>query len=81
MIDYENDANFAGNSLGAPGKVAGIDAEGAVFLIAAASAHEMDTLSSNAGVGWLTTFLKRSGDCEYEWLLTLVYFCPHLFLR
>ena len=37
-----------------------VEAQGAVFGVAAADADEMDSLVANSCVGWLTTFLKGS---------------------
>ena len=59
---YDDDAHFAGHALGAPGEVAGVDAQGTVFLVAAARADEMDTLGTDTGVGGLAAFLECSVD-------------------
>jgi len=64
MEGYANDTDFAGDALRAPGEVARFEAEGTVFLIAAACADEMDTLGADSGLGRLTTFLKRSACCQ-----------------
>ena len=64
MEEYANDTDFAGYTFRAPGEVAGFETEGAVFLVAAACADEMDTLGADSGLGWLTTFLKGSACCQ-----------------
>jgi len=56
------DTDFAGNALGAPGEVAGLETQGAVFFVAAAGADKMDALVADSGVGWLAAFLKCSAD-------------------
>ncbi len=60
MVGYDDDADLAGDAFAAPGEVAGFEAQGAVLGVAAAGADEMDSLAADAGVGWLTTFLKGS---------------------
>ena len=60
MEGYTNDADFAGYAFGAPGKVAGIEAESTVFGVATTGADEMDTFSADTGVGWLTTLFEGS---------------------
>ena len=62
MEGYANNADFAGYAFGAPGKVAGIEAESTVFGVTTTRADEMDTFSANTGVGWLTALFKGS-DC------------------
>ncbi len=57
---HDDHSHFAGHSLGAPAEVAGVDAEGAVFGVAAAGAHEMDAFVADSRVGWLATFLESS---------------------
>ena len=60
MEGYANDADFAGYAFGAPGKVAGIEAESTVFGVTTTRADEMDTFIANTGVGWLTALFKGS---------------------
>lgn len=60
MERHIEDANFASDAFGAPGEIAGVDAEGTEFLVAAADADEMDALGTDTGVGWLTAFLEGS---------------------
>lgn len=63
MEGYANDSDFARYSLRAPGEVAGVETEGAVFLVSSAGTDEMDTFGANTGVGWLTTFFECPGCC------------------
>lgn len=60
MVGDGNDTDFASDSFGSPGEVAGVETEGAILLVATSDADEMDSLVSNTGVGWLTTLLKGS---------------------
>jgi len=60
MICDDDDADLAGDTLAAPREIAGFEAQGTVFSVAAAGADEMDALGTNASVGWLATFLEGS---------------------
>lgn len=60
MVGDDNDTDFASDSFRAPREIAGFKTEGTVFLVSTSCAHEMDSLGSDTGVGWLTTFLKGS---------------------
>lgn len=60
MEGHGDDTDFAGNAFRTPGKITRIQAEGAVFGVAAASADKMDTFVANTGIGWLTAFLESS---------------------
>ena len=62
MVGHGYDTHFAGYTFRAPGEVAGVEAEGTVFGVAAAGADKMDTLSTDSGVGWLTAFLECSAE-------------------
>ena len=62
MEGHANDADFSGNAFGAPREVTGFEAETAVFGVTTTGADQMDTLSANTGVGWLTAFLKGSSS-------------------
>jgi hypothetical protein len=57
-----DDTALAGNALGTPGEVAGVETESAELAVATTGAHEMDTLSSDTGVGGLATLLESSGE-------------------
>lgn len=61
MEGYANDTDFSRDPLRAPGEIAGVETEGAVFLVSAAGTDEMDTFGADTGVGWLTTFFKCPG--------------------
>jgi hypothetical protein len=62
MEGYDDDTDFAGDALGAPAEVAGVETQGAIFGVAASDADEMDAFVADTGVGWLTTFLEGSVD-------------------
>lgn len=55
-----NDTGLAGDTLAAPGEVAGVDAEGTELAVATTGAHKMDTLGSDTGVGGLAALLEGS---------------------
>jgi len=55
-----NDTGLAGDTLGAPGKVAGFETETTKLAVATTGADEMDALWSDSGVGGLTTLLECS---------------------
>lgn len=63
-----NDTDFAGYPFAAPREIAGIETEGAVFGVAAASADEVYTLVANTGIGWLTALLEGSVDSQGSFL-------------
>lgn len=63
MEGYANDTDFTRYSLRAPGEIARVETEGAVFLVSAASTDEMDTFGADTGVGWLTTFFECPEYC------------------
>lgn len=56
-----DDANFAGNAFGAPAEVPGVEAEGAVFVVAATGTDDVDAFGADTGVGRLTAFFKCPG--------------------
>ncbi len=60
MEGHLDDADLAGDAFGAPGEVAGIEAEGAILGVTTTGADEMDTLGADTGVGWLAALLKSS---------------------
>jgi len=55
-----DDADFARDAFGAPGEVAGVEAQGPVFLVAAAGADEVDAFGADARVGGLAAFFEGS---------------------
>jgi len=67
MEGHGDDADFSGDAFRAPGEIAGVETEGTVFGVAAASADEMDTLVADTSVGWLATFLEGSVDGQTIW--------------
>ena len=56
----DDDTHFARDALGAPGEVARVETQRAVFGVAAADPDEMYALVADTGVGWLTTLLESS---------------------
>jgi hypothetical protein len=54
MVGHDDDAHLAGDALRCPREVAGLQAKGAELAVAAASAHEMDSLAPDTGVGLLS---------------------------
>ena len=60
VVDDTNDAGLASGVLGSPGKVARLEAKGAVLEVSTTSANGVDTLSSKLGHGGLTTKLELS---------------------
>ena len=60
MVGDNDDSDFSGDAFASPGEVAGVEAQSAVFSVAATGTDEMDSLAADAGVGWLTTFLEGS---------------------
>lgn len=58
MVDDTDDTGLLGDAFRSPCEVAGVEAEGTEFAVAATGADKMDTLSSNTGIGWLATLLE-----------------------
>ena len=80
MVRDGNDTDFAGDAFGAPGEIAGVEAEAAVFGVAASGADEMYSFGADTGVGWLTALLESSAQDQN--LLPLAYTLPvYLFFR
>lgn len=67
MEGHADDADFARYAFGAPGEVAGFEAEGTIFGVAATGADKMDTLGADTGVGWLATLFKSSVSLRSDW--------------
>lgn len=55
-----DDADLAGDALGTPREVTGVEAQGAELAVSATGADEVDALGSDTGVGGLTTLLESS---------------------
>ena len=66
MVGDGDDADFSAYAFRAPGEVAGVEAEGTEFLVAAADAYQMDTLGADTGIGRLATLFEGSReDCQW----------------
>ena len=68
MVGHVDDADLAAHTFRAPGEVAGVEAEGAVLVVAAPDADDVDSFGADTGVGWLTAFLEGSVHGEKVWL-------------
>lgn len=55
-----DDTGLAGNALGAPGEVTGLETEGTVLLVTTTGADQVDALGTDTGVGGLATLLESS---------------------
>ena len=55
MEGDDDDTDLAGDSLRSPREVAGFEAEGTELAVTTTGAHKMDSLSSDTGVGFLTS--------------------------
>ena len=60
VVGDRDDADFAGDTFGAPAEVPRVKAEGAVFVVTAADADDVDAFGTDTGVGRLATFLEGS---------------------
>ena len=70
-----DDTDFACDALAAPGEVARVETQSAEFAVAAASAHEMDALAADTGVGRLTTFLEGPVFSSERWMAGAIGLC------
>ena len=57
---HSDHADLAGDSLAAPGEVAGVETQSTELAVAATGANKVDALWSDTGVGWLPTLLESS---------------------
>lgn len=57
---HSDDTGLAGDTLGAPGEVAGVKTETTELLVTTTGADKVDTLGTDTGVGGLATLLERS---------------------
>lgn len=64
VVHDANDTGLAGDAFAAPGEVAGVETQGAELAVAAAGAHEVDSLGTDTGVGRLAAFLECSEGCR-----------------
>lgn len=55
-----DDTGLAGDTLGAPGEVTGLETEGTELLVATTGADQVNTLGTDTGVGGLATLLESS---------------------
>lgn len=60
VVGDGDDARLAGAALRGPGKVARVEAQGAVLVVAAAGADGVDTLGADTGVGALAASLESA---------------------
>jgi hypothetical protein len=60
VVGDDDDARLAGAALGGPGEVAGVEAQGAVLVVAAAGADDVDPLGADTGVGGLAAQLESA---------------------
>ena len=58
VVGDRDDADFAGDAFRAPAEVPRVKAEGAVFMVTAANADDVDAFGTDTGVGRLATFLE-----------------------
>jgi hypothetical protein len=66
VVGDTDDTGLAGDTLGAPGEVAGVETEGTELAVTTTGAHEMDTLGTDTGVGSLTALLESCRDEKSE---------------
>ena len=66
-----DDADLAGDTLAAPGEVAGFETETTELAVTTTGADKVDALGTDSGVGGLTALLEGSvcvsGTCVLEW--------------
>lgn len=55
VVGDTDDTRLAGDALGGPGEVTGVETQGTVLVVAAAGADGVDTLGADTGVGTLAT--------------------------
>ena len=60
VVRHTNHTGLAGNTLGAPGEVTGVETEGTELLVTTTSADQVNSLGTDTGVGGLTTLVERS---------------------
>ena len=58
----DDDTGLAGDTLAAPGEVAGFEAQCSELAVAASGSDEMDALVADSSIGRLTTFLESSAE-------------------
>jgi hypothetical protein len=60
VVGHGNDTSLAGAALGGPGKVARVETQGAVLVVAAASADGVNALGADTGVGTLAASFESA---------------------
>lgn len=60
VVGHGDDAHLARRALGRPRKVAAVETQGAVLVVAAAGADGVDALGADLGLGWLTAALENA---------------------
>lgn len=60
MIYNDDNAGLAGAALRGPGKIARVQAEGAIFVVASTSTDDVDTLGTDFGIGGLAAGLESA---------------------
>ena len=60
VVDDSDDTGLAGDGLGTPGEVTGIQTHGTELAVTSTGANLVDALSTELGVGSLTTQLELS---------------------
>lgn len=60
VVDDTSNSGLSSNTLGSPREVTGLDSQGSELLVTTSGSNSVDSLSTNLGVGWLTTQLKLS---------------------
>ena len=61
VVGDNDDTGLAGDALGAPREVTGLETESTELAVATTGADKVDTLGADTGVGGLATLLERSG--------------------
>lgn len=60
VVGDDDDTGLAGNTLGSPGKVTGVETQGTVLVVAATGADGVDSLVTDSRVGLLSTGLESA---------------------
>ena len=58
VVDDTDDTGLLGDTLGAPGEVAGLETQSTELAVAAAGADKVHTLRANTGIGGLAALLE-----------------------
>lgn len=58
VVGDDDDAGLAGDTLGGPGEVAGVETEGTELAVATTGADKVDTLGTDTGLSRLATLLE-----------------------